>query len=72
MRLLYLIMVLFLHQDEYVGIPEDHPESYHSFMFTNFFNHVNIPRGNINILNGNAVDLQGECDQVLWILMQYC
>jgi glucosamine-6-phosphate deaminase len=25
------------------------------------FNHVDIPRGNINFLNGNAPDLEKEC-----------
>ncbi len=25
--------------DEYVGLPEDHPESYHTFMFREFFSH---------------------------------
>ena len=29
-------------QDEYVGIPRDHPESYHTFMFKNFFSLVDI------------------------------
>jgi glucosamine-6-phosphate deaminase len=28
--------------DEYVGIPRDHPESYHSFMWNNFFKHIDI------------------------------
>ena len=50
------------NMDEYVGIPEDHPESYHTFMWKNFFNHVDISRGNVNMLNGNASDLQKECE----------
>jgi len=25
------------NMDEYVGLPRDHPESYHHYMFTNFF-----------------------------------
>lgn len=29
--------------DEYVGLPREHPESYHSFMYRNFFNHIDIP-----------------------------
>ena len=29
--------VVTFNMDEYVGLPEDHPESYHSFMWTNFF-----------------------------------
>ena len=34
--------VVTFNMDEYVGIAEDHPESYHSFMWNNFFNHVDI------------------------------
>jgi glucosamine-6-phosphate deaminase len=26
--------------DEYVALPKEHPESYHSFMWANFFSHV--------------------------------
>ncbi|MDY3939165.1 MAG: glucosamine-6-phosphate deaminase [Spirochaetia bacterium] len=53
--------VVTFNMDEYVGIPEDHPQSYHTFMFQNLFNHIDIPRENINILNGNAPDLTAEC-----------
>lgn len=47
--------------DEYVGIPREHPESYHSFMYQHFFSHVDVDPANINILNGNAEDLEEEC-----------
>lgn len=53
--------VVTFNMDEYVGISEDHPESYHSFMFTNFFNHIDIDKENIHILNGKAADLAKEC-----------
>ena len=53
--------VLTFNMDEYVGLPEEHPESYHSFMFTNLFNHIDEPLENIHILNGNAPDLAAEC-----------
>lgn len=53
--------VVTFNMDEYVGIPEDHPQSYHTFMDENFFNHIDIPRKNINILNGNARDLVRQC-----------
>ncbi len=53
--------VLTFNMDEYVGLPESHPESYHSFMFTNLFNHIDCPKENIHILNGNAPDLEAEC-----------
>ena len=49
------------NMDEYVGLPENHPESYHSFMARNLFNHIDCPRENIHILNGNARDLEAEC-----------
>lgn len=53
--------VITFNMDEYVGLPEEHPESYHSFMWNNFFNHVDINPANVNILNGNAADLEAEC-----------
>lgn len=53
--------VITFNMDEYVGLPESHPESYHSFMARTFFDHVDIPKENINILNGNASDLEAEC-----------
>ncbi len=53
--------VITFNMDEYVGISEDHPESYHYFMNHYFFSHINIPHENINILNGNAKDLKKEC-----------
>ncbi|MBI2430363.1 MAG: glucosamine-6-phosphate deaminase [Ignavibacteriales bacterium] len=55
--------VVTFNMDEYVGLPESHPESYHSFMWNNFFNHVDVDKKNVNILNGNAKDLQKECDE---------
>ncbi len=54
--------VITFNMDEYVNLPEEHPESYHSFMAVNFFNHVDVPKENINILNGNAEDLVAECE----------
>ena len=53
--------VVTFNMDEYVGLPEEHPESYHSFMYNNFFNHIDICQNNIHILNGNAEDLEAEC-----------
>jgi glucosamine-6-phosphate deaminase len=53
--------VLTFNMDEYVGLPVEHPESYHSFMARNLFSHINCPKENIHILNGNAPDLEAEC-----------
>jgi len=55
--------VITFNMDEYVGLPEEHPESYHSFMWNNFFKNIDIQKENIHILNGNAPDLEAECSQ---------
>lgn len=49
------------NMDEYVGLPPDHPESYHSYMYNNFFNHVDIQQQNIHIPDGNTSDIAAEC-----------
>jgi len=54
--------VVTFNMDEYVGLPEDHPQSYHYFMWHHLFSHVDIPAQNVNILNGNAQDLEEECE----------
>ncbi len=53
--------VVTFNMDEYVGLAEDHSESYHYFMWHHLFSHVDIPKDNVNILNGNAADLEAEC-----------
>ena len=44
-------------------INRDHPESYHSFMWSNLFKHVDILPENVHILDGNATDLDLECQR---------
>ncbi len=53
--------VVTFNMDEYRGIPRDHEQSYHTFMWSNFFSHIDIPRENVNILDGNAPDPEEEC-----------
>lgn len=53
--------IVTFNMDEYVGLPQDHSQSYYTFMWENFFNHINIKKENVNILNGNAADLEKEC-----------
>ncbi len=63
--------VVTFNMDEYVGLPVDHPESYHSFMWNNFFSHIDIPVENVNILDGNAADLEAECARFEAKIKQY-
>ncbi|XP_065226316.1 glucosamine-6-phosphate isomerase [Planococcus citri] len=50
------------NMDEYVGLPREHPESYHYFMWHHFFKHIDIQPVNVHILDGNAESLEKECD----------
>ncbi len=53
--------VISFNMDEYVGLPVEHPESYHSFMHRYLFDQIDEKPENIHILNGNAPDLAAEC-----------
>jgi len=53
--------VVTFNMDEYIGLPKDHPQSYHTFMWNNFFGHIDIKKENVHILNGMAEDLEAEC-----------
>lgn len=53
--------VVTFNMDEYIGLPRDHPESYWTFMHSNFFDHIDIKKENINILNGNTDNHEAEC-----------
>lgn len=63
--------VITFNMDEYIGLPEDHPQSYYSFMWKNFFSHINIKKNNANILNGNAKNLEKECENYEKRIAQY-
>ena len=54
--------VVTFNMDEYVNLDVNHPESYHSFMWNNFFSHIDIKPENVHILDGNAPDLKKECE----------
>ena len=53
--------VVTFNMDEYLGLPHEHDQSYWYFMHDNFFDHIEIPAENINILNGMTDDPEGEC-----------
>jgi len=55
--------VVTFNMDEYVGIEQQHPQSYYRFMHQNFFSQIDIPIENTNLLNGLADDLEAECQR---------
>ena len=46
--------------DEYIGMGADNPQSYHYFMWENFFKHINIKPENVYIPDGMAEDMEAE------------
>lgn len=53
--------VVTFNMDEYLGLSSEHEQSYHRFMWTHFFEHIDIPGENVNILDGMAQDPEAEC-----------
>lgn len=47
--------------DEYYRISKENPQSYYYYMHKNLFQYVDIDEKNINIPDGEAKDIEGEC-----------
>ena len=48
--------------DEYVGLPPEHDQSYHYFMWENLFKHINVDRRFVHIPMGMAQDIEVFCE----------
>jgi glucosamine-6-phosphate deaminase len=57
------------HMDEYVGLAEHAPQRFGNFLKERLFNKV--PLGSVHYLNGNAGNLQKECERYAALLKQY-
>ncbi len=49
--------------DEYVGLPAEHPASYHAFMGEHFFSKVNVARERIHIPDGTTRHVPAFCQR---------
>ena len=49
--------------DEYFRLDPSHPQSYHTFMFENLFNGINLKPENISIPDGMAENVEGFCTE---------
>ncbi|HYE83357.1 MAG TPA: glucosamine-6-phosphate deaminase [Clostridia bacterium] len=47
--------------DEYIGLSPENVNSYHYYMYSNLFGHINIKKENIFIPDGMASDIEKEC-----------
>lgn len=57
------------HMDEYIGLPENAPEKFGSFLKEKIFGRV--PFRSLNYINGNAPDALAECGHYAELLLQY-
>ena len=53
----------FFNLDEYMGLPPDHPASYHVYMQENFYGRVDVDPGRVHVPNGFAPDPEAECER---------
>jgi glucosamine-6-phosphate deaminase len=53
----------FFNLDEYLGLPPDHPASYHVYMKENFYGYIDADPARIFVPNGAAPDPEAECER---------
>jgi len=53
----------FFNLDEYLGLPPDHPASYHVYMQEHFYGLVDADRARIHVPDGSAPDPEAECER---------
>ncbi|KAK7552133.1 glucosamine-6-phosphate deaminase [Phyllosticta citricarpa] len=63
--------VVTFNMDEYVSLPRDHPQSYHTFMYSHLFSHTDLPPSQTHLLNGNAPNLAAECARYEALIRSY-
>eukprot|EP00656_Telonema_subtile_P007636 TRINITY_DN13586_c0_g1_i1.p1 TRINITY_DN13586_c0_g1~~TRINITY_DN13586_c0_g1_i1.p1 ORF type:complete len:340 (+),score=119.46 TRINITY_DN13586_c0_g1_i1:155-1174(+) len=66
--------VVTFNMDEYVGLSNDHDQSYHKFMWHNLFRHIDIQPKNVHILNGTPEGYSHDLplDQKIAVLEREC
>lgn len=55
--------VVFFSLDEYLGLKEDHPQSFAHYMEKNLYKHINIKREKIFRLHGTPEDIESHCQE---------
>jgi glucosamine-6-phosphate deaminase len=57
------------HMDEYIGLAQNAPQGFGNFLKEKLFDH--LPFRSVNYLNGNAEDVEKECERYSKLLAQY-
>jgi len=53
--------VITFNLDEYLGLDENHPQSFARYMNEHLFRHVNIKKENTHVLSGTPADVEEHC-----------
>lgn len=53
----------FFNLDEYLGLPPDHPASYHVYMEENFYALIEVDPERVHVPDGSAPDPEAECER---------
>src|SRR5690606_27316506 len=61
--------VVGFHMDEYIGLEENAPQNFASFLRENLFDHV--PINKVYFIKGDAKDIKEECDRYAELLIKY-
>jgi glucosamine-6-phosphate deaminase len=56
------------HLDEYIGLPEGHPASFHRYLYDRLIDRVHP--GTVHLIQGNTGDPQAECDRLNRLIAQ--
>jgi glucosamine-6-phosphate deaminase len=57
------------HMDEYIGLPEGHPASFHRYLYARLIDIVHP--GTVHLVQGNTGDPQAECDRINKLIAQH-
>jgi glucosamine-6-phosphate deaminase len=49
--------------DEYIGLANEHSQSYYYYMKKNLFDHVNLKQENVHVPSSNTKNMQGSCEE---------
>ena len=56
--------VVTFNLDEYLGLDENHPQSFARYMNEHLFRHVNVKKENTHVLSGTPADVEEHCRAV--------
>jgi len=56
--------------DEYYGLADEHPQSYHYFMNENLFKHINLKKSNSMVPDGKVKNIKKYCFEYEWEIKQ--